>query len=105
MKHKHISKEQLPTYQKFGTRIRVNFDEQQITETEEDGTETIFYEYRFVDFQKTSTRDQRIEAIIANKYPTYGSELAAINNGGTEAEDYQAHRTLAKQLADGSYEI
>lgn len=103
MKHEHLSKEQLPTYQKFGTKIRVNFDEQKLTETDEDGTETAFFKYRFVDFQLTASRDQRIEAIIANKYPTYGSEIAAINNGGTEYDNYLEHRTLAKQLANGSY--
>ena len=49
------------------------------------------------------SRDERIEAIIKTKYPTYGFELAAIHKGGVEAEAYSELRALAKQLADESF--
>jgi hypothetical protein len=34
-------------------------------------------------------------------YSTFGSEIAAIQNGGQKAEDHQTLRDQAKALADG----
>jgi len=42
-----------------------------------------------------------IEKIIATKYPTYGSEIAALANGGDSAAKHEAFRNLAKDLASG----
>lgn len=104
MKKDHMSKSELPTYQRFGNRVRINFDKSEHTVTSEDGSETTFYKYRFVDVYDTDDRDTRIEKIIGNKYPTYGAELNAINDGGDKHDDYQEFRTKAKELADGSFD-
>jgi hypothetical protein len=42
-----------------------------------------------------------IEKIIATKYPTYGSEIAALANGSDSAAKHKALRKLAKELASG----
>ena len=60
--------------------------------------------YWTYDCCKAHTYDSRstlIEMIIQTKYPTTGSEIAAIQNGGKDAEEHQQHRTLAKSLVDG----
>jgi len=46
-----------------------------------------------------ATRNERIEALIATRY-TIPEELAAINNGGEEYQEYQLFRDFCKQIAD-----
>ena len=92
--------EKLPRFQTFGMTLVINFDERAVRDDELDVTR---YEYTTAKVCKTSSRDERIEAIIKTKYPTYGSELAAMHKGGVEAEAYAALRALAKQLADESF--
>jgi hypothetical protein len=90
--------EKLPKYQHLGMTIVINFDESEV-KTEEG----IRYEYTTAKVCKTSSRDERIEAIIKTKYPTYGSELAAMHKGGEHEVEYNLFREQAKQLADESF--
>ena len=88
----------LPEYQVIGSTLRIHWDYEEVPATEDTPAGWSCDE---AVVPKTASRDKIIEAIIATKYPTFGSELAAINNGGAEYEDYQAFRALAKSLADG----
>ena len=88
----------LPEYQVIGYTLRIHWDYEEVPATEDTPAGWSCNE---AVMPKTASRGKIIEAIIATKYPTFGSELAAINNGGTEYEDYQAFRALAKSLADG----
>lgn len=93
----------LPTYQEFGEKLHVNFDEREITVNNMDGTERIAYEYTTAVSLTTASRAQLISDIIYSRY-SVGAEFAAINNAQTDTEEYatyQAFRVQAKQLADG----
>lgn len=86
--------------EKWGRKIRLNFDIETVDEEGEDGETETFYRCRTAEFDATASRDDKIEAVIATKYPTYGKEFAAINNGGEEADEYYAFRRKAKDLVD-----
>jgi hypothetical protein len=90
---------QLETYQVMGRKLHINFNEQ-FVEGSEDMDDQYVYDTAVIP-DKLAKRDSIIEAIMATKYPTFGSELAAIRNGGTEAEEHGALRIKAKELADG----
>lgn len=92
--------EKPPSIEKRGRRVRVNFGVEEVERTDEDGETRTEYRGYTASFDVTASRDQRVEAIIAAKYPTYGSELAALNNGGGEKDAYLAFREEAKALAD-----
>lgn len=91
----------LETYQLFGRNLRINFDEvEELREDMEEGPETS-YVYHTACVDKLADRDTIVEAVMQAVYPTIGSELAAIRNGGAEADEHESYRVLAKQLADG----
>lgn len=90
---------QLDTYQVMGRKLHINFNEQ-FVEGSEDMEDQYVYDTAVIP-DKLAKRDSIIEAIMATKYPTFGSELAAIRNGGIEAEEHEALRLKAKGLADG----
>lgn len=93
----------LPTYQEFGEKLRVNFDEQQITIKDMDGNERIAYQYTTAESMCAANRNQLISDIIGSKY-TISGEFAAINNAQSKPSEYalyQDFRAQAKQLADG----
>ena len=92
--------EKLPRFQTLGLTLVINFDERAVHDAELDVTR---YEYTTAKVCKTSSRDERIEAIIKTKYPTYGSELAAMHKGGEAESEYNTYRELAKQLATDSF--
>lgn len=92
------SNDKLPEYQVIGPTLRIHWDYQEVLATDE---VPAGWSCEEAAVKKTASRDQIIEAIIATKYPTVGSEFAAINNGGEEYESYQKHRSIAKSLADG----
>lgn len=96
--------EKLPKFQTLGMTLIIRCNEREITSTGDDGTEQVRYEYDVAKVCKTSSRDQRIEAIIKAKYPTYGAELAAMHKGGAECDEYLAFRELAKQVATESFQ-
>jgi len=88
----------LPEYQVIGNTLRIHWNYEEVAATEDTPASWSCDE---ASVPKNASRGKIIEAIIATKYPTAGSELAAINNGGSEYEDYQAFRAKAKSLADG----
>lgn len=90
----------LPKFQKLGMTLVMRFNEREIV-TEDDG---VRYEYDVAKVCKTSSRVERIEAIIKTRYPTYGAELAAIHKEGVEHDEYLTFRELAKQIASESFE-
>jgi hypothetical protein len=93
----------LPTYQEFGEKLHINFDEQEIIVKNMDDTERVAYEYTTAVSLTTASRAQLISDIINSKY-SVGAEFAAINNAVDNPEEYatyQAFRAQAKQLADG----
>jgi len=94
---------ELPQFEARGRVLRVNFHGATFTSVADDGTERTMWRYTTAEFPKVANRDERIEAILATRYPTYGAELAAINNGGVEADKYHTFRTEAKQLATESF--
>lgn len=96
---KVTSYEQLETYEVDGNVLSIYWGEASHA-PKEDETEP----YWTYDCCKAHTSDSRsvlIEKIIQTKYPTTGAEIAAIQNGGQDAEDHQQHRALAKALVDG----
>lgn len=93
-----------PTYEKLGRRVRINFDVEAVERTDEDGETRKEYRGYTASFDVTASRDKRIEAVIAARYPSYGAELAALNNGGDEKDEYLAFRSRAKELVDGAKE-
>jgi hypothetical protein len=92
------SSTKLPEYQVIGPTLRIHWNYEEVPETEDTPAGWSCDEAAI---PKTASRGQIIEAIIATKYPTTGAELAAVNNGGQEYDDYQAFRATAKSLADG----
>lgn len=89
--------------EKWGRKIRFNFDIEPLDEENEDGVVETYYCCRTAEFDETASRDRRIEAVIATRYPTYGAELGAINDGGQEADEYYAFRQRAKNLVDSAF--
>lgn len=97
-----ISDNTLPTYQEFGERLRINFDETTIEVSDGLDGKRQAYQYTTAEALCASDRSQLIEAIIRSKY-SVSDEFAAINNAGdkpAEYATYQAFRMQAKQLAD-----
>jgi len=91
---------ELQTYQVMGRKLRINFNHRVETVTTDESEEQI-HVYTTACVDKLADRDTIIEAIMQTKYPTYGAELAAIQNGGASVTAHQEMRALAKQLADG----
>jgi len=92
---------ELQTYQVMGRKLRINFNHQTKEVITEDGGNASTHVYTTACVDKLADRGTIIEAIMKTRYPTYGAELAAIQNGGADASDHQEMRELAKQLADG----
>lgn len=91
------SRDKLPEYQILGNVLRIHFDYIEVPETEDRDAGWTCEE---AVTSKFAGRAEIIEAIIKTKYPTYGSELAAISNGGDDALAHETMRSLAKVLAD-----
>lgn len=94
----------LETYQVLGRNLKINFNEVVVESTAEDSEDTgteHSYTYDTACVDKLAPRDTIIEAIMQTAYPTHGNELAAILNGGEDAEKHSTFRVLAKSLADG----
>ena len=98
------STQQLPKFQFRGNTLIIRCNGQTVIKQDENGDDVTNYQYCTVKVPKSSTRHQRIEAIIKIKYPTYGAELAAMHKGGDETETYLAWRETAYQVAAESFE-
>ena len=95
-----FSDNKLPTYQVIGAKLRIHWDEQEVTRETDEGVETLF-SYEEACVPVNASRSAIIEAIMATKYPTPGAEFAALQNGPEKAAEHQAMRELAKSLAAG----
>ena len=84
----------------MGRKLRINFNHRVETVTTDESEEQI-HVYTTACVDKLADRDTIIEAIMQTKYPTYGAELAAIQNGGASVTAHQEMREMAKQLANG----
>lgn len=102
------SREQLPMFEYRGLKLRINFNEEVVSNTPEDAEPYTSYKYLTAVVDKTSTYNERVEAIIATKYPTYGAELSAKNKSVQSEYEHDKHVKLAKHLAanslSGTYE-
>ena len=96
---KTTSYEKLPAYEVSGVELTIYWNEEE-NAPREDETE-IYWSYDSCRAKTTDSRSALIEKIMATKYPTYGAEVAAIQNGGEDAIEHQAMRDLAKSLVDG----
>jgi len=89
----------LNTYEVSGNDLSIYWNEQEHLPKE--GESEIYWTYDYAQAFVSDTRSEIIEKIISTKYPTYGSEVAAICNGGESAAEHEAFRLQAKALADG----
>lgn len=92
--------EQRNQFEIIGNHAWVYLDETEVSRTNEDGEVEVSYNYQGTKVCLTDPRDSIVEQIIAIRYPSYGAELAAINNDGQDKKDYLAFRIEAKQIAD-----
>lgn len=88
---------QMLTYEASGKELTIYWDEQ--TQTDSEGEAVYSYAYCVINIY--ADRSEIIERVMACSYSTYGAELAAIINGGTDAAAHEAARANAKALADG----
>lgn len=95
------SQSKMPTYQKSGKELTIFWDEKVESNLALDGESETFYSYAYCVVSIYADRSTIIESIISCSYPTYGSEFAAMINGGDDLEKHQAERLQAKALADG----
>lgn len=92
---------QMPTYETSGDELTIYWDEQTEQQVGMDEESQTVYTYAYCVCSIYDDRSTIIEKIMACMYPTYGSELAAIINGGADAQTHEAARVQAKALADG----
>lgn len=95
------SKEKLEDYQVIGDKLRIHWDHQEVTVEDIEGEQSTQWQCEEAVVKKTASRSDIIEAVIATKYPTYGAEIAAMRNGGEDAEEHEALRLKARGLANG----
>ena len=96
------SNDKLDDYQVIGNKLRIHWDHEEVTVQGVDEEEpTTQWQCEEAVVKKTASRDEIIEAIIQTKYPTYGAEIAAIQNGSPDLEEHASLRAKAKTLADG----
>lgn len=76
-------------FEHLGNTLRINFDEKFVEKED-----TTYYQYKTAVVSKSASLAERIEAIVATEYPTYGAELAAKN--GSVAEVYKHNETVAR---------
>ncbi|NCB03307.1 MAG: hypothetical protein EOM67_14305 [Spirochaetia bacterium] len=92
-----MSKDKLPKLARMGHKVVAYLDE--VKETDTETGESYFYHKAVID---SFNRPDIIESLVRSKYPTYGAELASINNGGEDFSNYEAWRTFSKAFA---YEV
>ena len=94
------SKNKLDEFQVIGETVRIHFDYQQVTRQSINDSEETFWLCEEAVASVFDSRNTIIEKIMKTKYPTTGSEFAAINNGGEDHTNYLNFRVKAKALAD-----
>lgn len=81
----------------MGQFVGISFNEQEIEETDETEKQ---YQYDFAKVPLCSSRGEVINALVKIKYPTFDKEIAAIQNGGEDAQEHNKWRAIAKLIAD-----
>lgn len=92
-----MSKDRLPKLARMGHKVVAYLDE--VKETDTETGESYFYHKVVIN---NFSRSDIIESLVRSKYPTYGAELASMNNGGEDLSRYEAWRTFSKAFA---YEV
>jgi len=92
---------ELPTYEVMGHKLRIHFNHTPTTHEGVDGEIEQGHSYSTAVVDKNVDRETIIEAIMRVKYPTYGAEIAAMQNGDPDNHEHQVMRDAAKSLADG----
>ena len=92
---------EIQPYEVSGSELRVHWNIEQQTREDMDGSTVTFWQADEALCNSADNRSQLIEKIMATQYPTYGSEVAALSNGGESAATHQSLRVQAKTLADG----
>jgi hypothetical protein len=92
---------EIEPYEVSGYELRVHWDIEKKTKEDMNGATITFWEANEALCNRKDSRAQIIEKIMQTVYPTFGAEIAAIRNGGQNAEDHQTLRDQAKALADG----
>lgn len=87
----------LDSYSVLGSTLWVYFNERYIEATEETNARWMYTAYKC---PVGTARDTVIEGVIATKYPTYGTELAALHKGGAALDEYMQFRNFAKTTVD-----
>ena len=97
---------QLNTYEVLGDNLRIHFEEEAVnTEATEDFDASVSYKYVTAYTTKVASRAEIVEAVMRCFYPSYGAEIASIQNGGSDRDTHQARRIQAKELADGWVQV
>ena len=95
---------QQPKFLTIGDDLHINFNETITQIGVEDGETVTMYNYETAIVKKTCDYRQRVEAIVAVRYPTYGAELAAMRDAD-KATTHDEFVTFAKSLATESMEV
>lgn len=90
----------LDTYQVMGRRLLIHIDEEVVSRTNEDGTSEVGYKYKTASVDKLANRSTIIEGVMQTRYPTFGSEIAALQGDPEKEAQHSMLKTLAKALAD-----
>ena len=97
---------QLNTYEVLGDNLRIHFEEEVVNiEASEDFDASVSYKYVTAYTTKVASRAEIVEAVMRCFYPSYGAEIASIQNGGSDRDTHQARRIQAKDLADGWVQV
>jgi hypothetical protein len=96
---KATSYTKLNTYEVDGNDLTIYWGEE--AHAPQDDEVEPYWTYEACRANATDSRAALVEKIMATRYPTYGAEIAAMANGGSDAEEHEAFRAQAKSLADG----
>jgi len=97
---KSYSNDPQPQFVASGQELRINFDHATVEVTDPEGALETQHVCEQVITPARPKRREIIEAVMAARYPTYGAEIAAMRNGGAEADEHDAWREKAKAIAD-----
>jgi len=89
---------QLPKFEKRGRTMRVNFNEQEFTQESEGSEPKTMWRYTTAEFSPVASMRERVEAIIATRYPTESSEFRA-----SDTREYRDLVDQADMLARESF--
>lgn len=97
---KVYSDTKLPDYQVVGNKLRIHWNAVEVTKENMEGP-VVQWEQNEAVCNVRDSRSGIIESVMSSVYSSYGAELAAVINGGEDAQVHEALRQTAKALADG----